>query len=316
MEINKETRDRIFAAADQLFEQGGRDAFPTVDAVRKLARVNMNDASAGMKEWRRAQTAQAAPIAVKVPEAVQQAGDQAVAVMWQHAQELANESLRAAQAGWDSERALIESVSQQTSQAFDEQAQELETLRLASSQQAQELEAQRLTIEQQAQQIAQLKESLMAMTSEAERHKARSEEIERRANELRTELDHAHLVAKADQAETERLRDGLEQRSNLIEALRSELATVKAHHDANTQAHQEYRLTAAQEAERIAADGARAVAAVQAQLDGMKDELKSVRVELAAERSASSKAQSEAARLQGQVEVLQSDAKKKPNGKS
>lgn len=61
MELTKETRDRIFAAADELFEQNGRDGFPTVDAVRKAARVNMNDASSGMKEWRRAQTAQAAP---------------------------------------------------------------------------------------------------------------------------------------------------------------------------------------------------------------------------------------------------------------
>ena len=55
MELTKETRDRIYAAADALFEQNGRDAFPTVDAVRKAARVNMNDASSGMKEWRRAQ---------------------------------------------------------------------------------------------------------------------------------------------------------------------------------------------------------------------------------------------------------------------
>lgn len=92
MELTKETRDRIYAAADALFEQNGRDAFPTVDAVRKAARVNMNDASSGMKEWRRAQTAQAAPVAVQVPEAVSAAGGQAVAVLWQQAQELANTS--------------------------------------------------------------------------------------------------------------------------------------------------------------------------------------------------------------------------------
>ena len=104
MELAKDTRDRIFAAADSLYEQAGRAAFPTVDAVRKVARVNMNDASAGMKEWRRAQTAQAAPVAVQVPEAVQQASSAALASLWKEAQELANESLRAAQAGWDAER--------------------------------------------------------------------------------------------------------------------------------------------------------------------------------------------------------------------
>ena len=110
MELAKDTRDRIFAAADSLYEQAGRAAFPTVDAVRKVARVNMNDASAGMKEWRRAQTAQAAPVAVKVPEAVQQASSAALASLWKEAQELANESLRAAQAGWDAERIEAETL--------------------------------------------------------------------------------------------------------------------------------------------------------------------------------------------------------------
>jgi colicin import membrane protein len=50
--MNKETQDRIFAAADMLYEKKDRASFPTVDAVRKAAKVNMNDASAGMKAWR------------------------------------------------------------------------------------------------------------------------------------------------------------------------------------------------------------------------------------------------------------------------
>ena len=56
VEINEETRNRIIAAANQLFEQAGRASFPTVDAVRRTARANMNDASAVMKDWRRMQT--------------------------------------------------------------------------------------------------------------------------------------------------------------------------------------------------------------------------------------------------------------------
>ena len=95
MELTKETRDRIYAAADALFEQNGRDAFPTVDAVRKAARVNMNDASSGMKEWRRAQTAQAAPVAVRVPEAVSAAGGPAVAGLWPPDPELGDRWRRA-----------------------------------------------------------------------------------------------------------------------------------------------------------------------------------------------------------------------------
>lgn len=337
MEITKETRERIFAAADQLYEQAGRESFPTVDAVRKQARVNMNDASVGMKEWRRAQTAQAAPIAVRVPEAVQQAGDQAVATMWQHAQELANESLRAAQAGWDAERTLIESVSEQTSQAFDEQAQELEGTRLALKGVQGELEQSVALNQELAQQIAGLKESLAGMTSTADQYKARAEEIDRRANDLRAELDHAHRVGKEAQLELERLRDNLDQRNTLIEALRSELATVKAHSEAIVTAHQEYR----QETMRAAERAAQQIEQVQGERDSARSELEKLRTsqaileeraeaaakagdsmreaqartlgELEQQRSAASQAREEAARLQGQIEAL--EAKAKPGAK-
>src|SRR3546814_17815003 len=67
-QIPADVRERIIAAATDLFEQSGRETMPTVDAVRRAARVDMNAASAVMKEWRRAQTAQAAPVAVAVPE--------------------------------------------------------------------------------------------------------------------------------------------------------------------------------------------------------------------------------------------------------
>lgn len=339
MEITKETRDRIFAAADQLYEQAGRESFPTVDAVRKQARVNMNDASVGMKEWRRAQTAQAAPIAVRVPEAVQQAGDQAVATMWQHAQELANESLRAAQAGWDAERTLIESVSEQTSQAFDEQAQELEGARLALKGVQGELEQSSALNQEQARQIVGLKENLVGMTSTADQYKARAEEIDRRANDLRAELDHAHRVGKEAQAELERLRDNLDQRNTLIEALRSELATVKAHSEANVTAHQEYRQETIREAERAA----RQIEQVQGERDAARSELEALRTshaileeraeaagkagdsmretqaltlaELEQQRSATSQAREEAARLKGQIEALEAKAKPKAGAK-
>ncbi|KEZ95099.1 chromosome segregation protein SMC, partial [Xanthomonas vasicola pv. vasculorum NCPPB 895] len=126
MEMNRDTRDRIFAAANQLYEAAGRKAFPTVDAVRKAAKVNMNDANAGMKEWRRAQTAQAAPIAVQVPEAVQQLHGQGLAALWQAAIDQASESLRAAQAGWEAERAELDALNKQLGDAYDAQAAELD----------------------------------------------------------------------------------------------------------------------------------------------------------------------------------------------
>lgn len=70
--IPADVRERIIAAAAELYEQAGRENLPTVDAVRRAARADMNTTSAVMREWRRAQTAQAAPVAVTVPEVVTQ----------------------------------------------------------------------------------------------------------------------------------------------------------------------------------------------------------------------------------------------------
>ena len=125
-QIPADVRERIIAAATDLFEQSGRETMPTVDAVRRAARVDMNAASAVMKEWRRAQTAQAAPVAVAVPEVVQQASSAAVATIWQQAQELANESLRSAQAAWETERAELDAMRQELAEAFERQAGELD----------------------------------------------------------------------------------------------------------------------------------------------------------------------------------------------
>ena len=54
--ISPDVRERIISAAADLYEQAGREHFPTVDAVRCLSRADMNAVSAVMKEWRQAQT--------------------------------------------------------------------------------------------------------------------------------------------------------------------------------------------------------------------------------------------------------------------
>lgn len=274
MELTKDTRDRIFAAADSLYEQAGRAAFPTVDAVRKTARVNMNDASAGMKEWRRAQTAQAAPVAVQVPEAVMQASSAALAALWQEAQELANESLRAAQAGWDAERIEADTLNKQMADAFEAQKAELEAaqakiaeLEAAGRQAAADAEALRRQFEE-------THAALLAMQQRAAVAEQRAEEIERRAGDLRTELDHAHQEAAQGRAELAGLRQShaseiealradlaasqgkaetaAEKAAAAADALRTELATVKAKAEAAQEAHQEQRKQAATEAHRTA----------------------------------------------------------------
>ncbi|HGE8473010.1 TPA: DNA-binding protein [Serratia marcescens] len=232
MELNKETRDRIFAAADELFEQGDRENFPTVDAVRKAARVNMNDASAGMREWRRQRTAQAAPLAVQVPDAVQQAGNQAVAALWQAAQALANESLQAAQAGWDRERNELEAVRGELADAFEAQARELDYAHQdarafkeesrktldAANQEMQALRGERDATRREAES---LRTELAAVKAKAqadaeahqEQRKLAAQEAARQAERFTTvqaERDEARQEAKAAQEEAAMLRGRLD----------------------------------------------------------------------------------------------------------
>jgi colicin import membrane protein len=243
MELAKDTRDRIFAAADSLYDQAGRAAFPTVDAVRKTARANMNDASAGMKEWRRAQTAQAAPVAVQVPEVVQQA----------------------------SSAALVDVKERQA-------------------------------------ELNELKLKLTAATAATETADARTVEIERRAADLRIELDHGHQeaaqsraelvgVRQTHTAEVEVLRAELtasqgkaegaaEKAATTTDALRTELATVKAKAEAAQDTHQEHRKLVAAEAHRAA------------------ERLTTTQAERDQAQKNAGKAREEAAALRGQVDAI------------
>jgi len=95
--ISKEVRDRIFRAADELYEERGRESFPRVHDVRERAGANMNDIGPCMREWRKLKTAQATPVTIQV----QQASRAALALAGGG---FATESLRVAQAGWEAEQ--------------------------------------------------------------------------------------------------------------------------------------------------------------------------------------------------------------------
>jgi colicin import membrane protein len=184
VEINEETRDRIIAAANQLFEQGGRVSFPKVDAVRRAARANMNDTSAVMKDWRRMQMATATAVVVEVPDRVQQASQAALATLWSAAQDLAREALSVSQAAWDAERAEAEKLRVELSGAFEAQAAELDALQgrftdLATMAAAAE------------KRVGELQDQLAAMTERASTAEVRVAESERRAADLKTERDQA-----------------------------------------------------------------------------------------------------------------------------
>ncbi|MET0267473.1 MAG: DNA-binding protein [Duganella sp.] len=183
---------RIMSAADTLFEQGGRSQFPTVDAVRKAARVSMNDASAVMKDWRRLQLAQRLPAPVQVPVALLDIHRSALEALWVAAQEQAGLNLAAMRTSWDAERAEAAQLSREMADAFELQSAELAQAReSATSLQALLAQAQVATARSHETQ-----EHMQAKAREAESRasmqSARAAEIERRADELRAELDRAH----------------------------------------------------------------------------------------------------------------------------
>lgn len=254
--LSLDARERVFAAASQIFEESGRQTMPTVDQVRRLAKVDMHAATAAMREWRRQQTAQAAPIAVAVPEVVAKANEVAIAQLWTQAQELANQSLREAQSAWDAERAELDQLRVELSDAFEAQAAELE---LAKSRiEALEREA-RETAEIAAAELQKLRGELGAATTRAERAEAAAAELERRVADLRGELDRAHADVDQVRAELSRAHADIDQaRAETqrtaadAEGLRNELAAAKTKAEAAEQAHQEQRKEAAKEAQRCA----------------------------------------------------------------
>jgi len=219
--IPADVRDRIIAAANALYEQAERESFPTVDAVRRAARVDMNAASAVMREWRRQQTVQATPVVVAIPEAVQQAQSQALAALWTQAQELANESLRAAQASWETERAELDAMRQEMAAAYEAQASELEAAQERATQMQHAVEA---AADAHREQLESLRAELAAAVTRAERAEVRSGEIEKRVAALESERDAARLQAGEAREVAAKLSGQLEAVQSQNTAL---LATLK-----------------------------------------------------------------------------------------
>ena len=272
MDINPEIRERILAAAGQLFEQSGRLELPTVDAVRRLSKTNMNDASAVMKEWRRMQIVSASAAVVSVPERVSQASQTALSALWAEAQELANESLNVAQAAWDAERAEAEKLRVELSSAFEIQGTELEGLKGKLSETEAEAAAAAAAAERSLSESAR---QVTALTDQAHTAVARVQEIEKRAEDLKASLSAAQGSVQRLTAELEAERGQHGVTRGRIEALSTELVTVKAK--------------------------AEAQAGVQAD---QAERLKRLETELATARTAAGSAREEAAQLRGQAEAL------------
>ena len=282
-QIPAEVRERIVAAANELYEELGREAFPTVDTVRRAAKADMNTTSTVMKDWRRQQTAQAAPVAVTVPEVVSQANSVARAAMWQQA----NESLRAAQAAWETEREELDAMRLELANAYEEQAGEFEVLRIEA---ASETKAHKAQLEQMRSETGAVRDELAKAVTRAEREEAKAEEINRRADELRAELNRAHIdidIARKALSDEQAVKKSVLAE---LEQVRKELADKQAEAQRDKEESREQTTRARDEIKRLAG-----------QLEAAQTDKERVAIELDSVRKEASRAREEAAQIAGRM---------------
>lgn len=310
--IPADVRARVIEAANQLFEESGGVRFPVIADVRRLAKTDMNATSAVMREWKRQQTAKPEPVAVSVPEAVQLAAQESAATTWLAAQDLANASLRSAQASWAVERDEMESMRQELAQLYEAQARELE--------EAQQALGVAIRAKEEAERNAsELAERLNTQQSRADQAEARAKEIEHRAADLKEELARAHDETKAVRqeltdarvlhlAETEQLKTVAAQQ---IEQARSELATFKgkaeAIQESQTQQIEQLQVNLLQYKTQVATATAEGKAAAQdAAREAKRSEGLQIERDQAQQQAAA--ARENAARLAGQLEAVESQS--------
>ncbi|WP_143003860.1 DNA-binding protein [Pseudomonas peli] len=321
--ITPEFRARVIEAAEQLYAESGRERMPSASEVRAIARTDMNLTTIVVREWKRQQTARPVPVAVSVPESVQQAMSEALASVWTTAQELANASLRSAEQQWQIEReeiaADLKEVSGEVERLEGECKTATERCNVATLNLGDALER----IEQQDGELRALREQLARQEALTQQAEARTQEIERRAEDLKGELAIAHEDAAAvrnELSEARRLHlaeldqvknvaaeqiertneqlatvrgrldaanEQLEARGLEVQGLQTQLATATAQAEAAVQIHAEQKQGAAREAHRLAERFTT--------LQSERDEA----VRLA------NQANQDAARLSGQLESLQ-----------
>lgn len=199
--ISAETKDRIISTANALKLELGK--LPSVDQVRRAARVDMNAASQVMREWRQNLLAQSSPVVVAIPEQIQQAATVAIAAIWTQAQELANENLRNAQGAWEAERSELDAIRVELSQAYETQATELDLVK-------NELDRAHEIAEKQDQKIEKLSGEATDAKLVAGRLETRVEDQDRLIASLKEELEKARQQVTAAEIKAARLEGSLE----------------------------------------------------------------------------------------------------------
>lgn len=248
-DVPSDIEQRIISAADQLYEENGRASIPNVDTVRRRARVNMNDASAVMRVWRRTHSAAAAAPTASIPEHVQGACQALLASVWTAATESANTSLQMAQLGWEQERAEAEACRQQLAGAFDSQTEELALAQRHADALTKRLADLEAELKDRVAKTEELEGRSVRAEATAATAKARAEEIGKRVDDLKTDLSRAHQRADQERQEAKQRLEALEstisslreeaRRTSSVESeLREELARLRGHADVLAAGHQ------------------------------------------------------------------------------
>ena len=153
----------------------------------------------------------------------------ALSALWTEAQELANDSLNVAQAAWDAERAEAEKLRVELSSAFETQGAELEALKGKLTEVESEASAAAAAAEQER---VESRRQVTALTDQAHTATARAQEIEKRAEDLKTALNSAQASAATVTAELEAERKQHAATRGRLDTSSTELVTVKARAEA------------------------------------------------------------------------------------
>ena len=295
--MDAELQERIFNAADTLYEANGRQTFPTVDAVRRHSKANMNDVTIGMRDWRKAQTVQHSPL-LQVPESLQLVAQQLIVKLWQQADATAAETLTAQQAAWQEER---EGLSEKLKDRTESNAlliKELERYQKQSRKLEQMAKQQLVEMASLQGELAEKRLQTVELSARLEAMKIQQAELRQEWDAVREEnhrllQDNARLGCQLETAQQEKQQIKAQADQNetrLLEQLtsvRTELTAVQSKAAVDQTHYQETRKTAAQDA----LQQAERLQALQAERDQLHKELRA--------------AGEEVANLHGRLSVLQ-----------
>lgn len=221
-------RERVFTAADALFEELGRASLPTVADVRKRACVDSNAATRLLREWRQERRKEVSDPAEEAPVELQASITAAVSSIWRSARRMSRQEFDTARAEWEAERKHTTAMLAEVSAGYDEKIAELR----AAEERTSALQA---TIEGKEAQLHDLRDRIAVATEQLKSGKEQVLEVEKRVELLAAERDRAYEAlrqARTDRAEEAAAlqagaRDDLERKDAELEEVKQRCEVLR-----------------------------------------------------------------------------------------